>query len=316
MTKQALELRVRELCAESVALPGHGQTAQRHARLFAVGREDLSVVKLVEAHWDAVAILAEAGRQAEPGAVYGVWASEAPGAPLRLVSRAGGEYAIAGKKAFCSGGTMLDRALVTVVRAEHEEEHLLVDVDLRRAGARIAFDGSAWCTAAFALTETGAASFDDVMVPTDMVVGAAGFYLERAGFWHGACGPAACWAGGVAGLLDAAMLSRRSDPHTLAHLGAMRANVWGMQALLAAAGAEIDAAPEDRDAAYVRALELRHLIEQMATDTLRRFARAYGPQPLAMNEEVSRRYLEADLFLRQVHGERDLEALGNSRARS
>ena len=39
----------------------------------------------------------------------------------------------------------------------------------------------------------------------------------------------------------------------------------------------------DGTAAQIRALQLRHLIEQACTDTLQRFARAYGPHPLCMD---------------------------------
>jgi hypothetical protein len=111
-------------------------------------------------------------------------------------------------------------------------------------------------------------------------------------------------------LLDFAKASPRRDSHTLAHLGAMDANVWALQTLLQAAGQEIDLHPSDRPAAKIRALQLRHLIEHTCTDTLRRFARAYGPYPLSMDELVTRRYQEVDLFLRQSHAERDLEVLG------
>lgn len=55
---------------------------------------------------------------------------------------------------------------------------------------------------------------------------------------------------------------------------------------------------------------VRHLVEQACSDVLRRFARAYGPYPLAIHEETAQRYQELDLYLRQSHGERDLESLG------
>jgi hypothetical protein len=78
---------------------------------------------------------------------------------------------------------------------------------------------------------------------------------------------------------------------------------------LETSGREIDSeALEDRTA-KIQALRLRHLIEQASSDTLRRFARAYGPYPMSMNSEVSQRYMEADLYLRQSHAERDLETL-------
>jgi hypothetical protein len=65
--------------------------------------------------------------------------------------------------------------------------------------------------------------------------------------------------------------------------------------------------PHDRENAMIRALTVRHLVEQACTDVLRRLPRAYGPYPLAMEENISRRYQELDLYLRQSHAERDLE---------
>ena len=40
-------------------------------------------------------------------------------------------------------------------------------------------------------------------------MGTPGWYVERNGFWHGAVGPAACWAGRAAGLVDAAHVVSR-----------------------------------------------------------------------------------------------------------
>jgi hypothetical protein len=51
------------------------------------------------------------------------------------------------------------------------------------------------------------------------------------------------------------------------------------------------------------------LEEERCSDVLRRFARAYGPRPLAFNREASRRYRELDQYIRQSHAERDLESL-------
>jgi hypothetical protein len=55
-------------------------------------------------------------------------------------------------------------------------------------------------------------------------------------------------------------------------------------------------------------------VDQLASDTLQRFSRAYGPHPLAMDAAMSRRCAELHLFLRQCHAERDLEALGRAEA--
>ena len=297
--------RLAEIREERPPLPGGGSTSERHRRLMEVGREDLSVARLAEAHWDAVAILSEVGRAPAPGTLYGVWASEIPGKAL-LFEHSDGCYHITGTKMFCSGAGLVDRALVTVGLPEQR----LFEVDLRKNIESIVVDGSVWKTDAFRLTQTSTVTFNATELSLDALLGEAGWYLKRPGFWHGACGPAACWAGGVAGLLDRAMLSKKDDPHTLAHLAAIHANVWALESYLDTAGREIDKTPSDLCGAQIRALEVRHLVEQICLDILRRFARAYGPSPLSMEAEVLRRYYEADLYVRQSHGERDLEAIG------
>jgi alkylation response protein AidB-like acyl-CoA dehydrogenase len=201
---------------------------------------------------------------------------------------------------------LIDRALVTVGGLEQR----LVDIDLRQNSHLIQFDGSEWKTNAFRETRTDTGTFNQVPVSVGSFIGDPGWYLQRPGFWHGACGPAACWAGGAAGLVDYASRQSREDPHTIAHFGAMHASIWAALSYLDSAGHEIDACPEDQRQAMIRALTVRHLVEQACTEILRRLPRAYGPHPLAMDEDISRRYQELDLYLRQSHAERDLESLG------
>jgi hypothetical protein len=298
--------RLRSQFEEPPPLPGHGQTALRHARLWDAGLEDLSFARIAEAHWDAIAILAECGRASKPGTLYGVWASELPGHALHIDAN-GDALTVSGTKMFCSGTGLVDRALITV----GEPEKLLIEVDLIGAGTSVRYDASAWVTPAFRETNTGSVTFASRPVHSHDVLGKAGWYLDRPGFWHGACGPAACWAGGAEGLFQYAKANQRKDAHTLAHLGAMHSNIWTMRRCLEAAGREIDAEPADYAEAHVRALTVRHIVEKQCTDILRRFARAYGPFPLSMNADVSQRYYELDLYLRQSHAERDLESLGS-----
>jgi alkylation response protein AidB-like acyl-CoA dehydrogenase len=297
---------MKELAQIRIPIPGRGETATRHKILYEVGREDLSLARLAEAHWDAVAILAEAGREPDPDVLYGVWAAEIPGKQMSY--KGGGDgFTISGLKPFCSGAGIVDRALVTVALPEHR----LIDLDLRQTGESVSFDDSSWKTTAFAETKTATATFCNAEISKDDFVGGVGWYLSRPGFWHGACGPAACWAGGAAGLLDWALLQTRNDPHTRAHLGAIASSVWAVSSFLEKAGHEIDENPNNVLAAHVRALTLRHLIEQAGTDVLQRVPRAYGPYPLAMSDEVVTRHQELNLYLRQSHAERDLENLGS-----
>lgn len=102
----------------------------------------------------------------------------------------------------------MDRALVTV----GGPETLLIDVDLRANKASIEADLKVWETDAFRDTQTGSLSFIEARLAVDAQVGRPGWYLERPGFWHGACGPAACWVGGVAGSLSTRLPANVTTP--------------------------------------------------------------------------------------------------------
>jgi alkylation response protein AidB-like acyl-CoA dehydrogenase len=285
----------------NLPFPGCGDTAGRHWELAEIARNNLELGRLVEAHVDALAILHEAGRDPKPDALYGVWASEGK-AGLKV-----SEGAVSGEKGFCTGAGLVDCALVTVM----EPERRLLEIDLRVTSERIGFDASEWATDAFADTSTATTVFHDYPVYEANFVGPPGWYLERPGFWHGACGPASCWAGGAQGLIDYARKhARETNSHAMAHLGALEANEWQLRALLQAAGQEIDKNFENAQAASVRALSLRHLVEQSCTDTMLRFGRAFGPRPLAFDARIARRYHELSLYIRQSHAESDLEELG------
>jgi hypothetical protein len=302
-----LEAKLRRLYAEeSLALPfpGSGETALRHRKLAEIARQDLALARLAEAHVDALAILAEAGRQPHTG-LYGVWAAETPGQRLFIRSSDDG-LTLSGTKMFCTGGGLVDRALVTVCHPEAR----LVDVNLRSHPETIVFDHTGWKISAFADTRTATSHFSATPISEDDLIGSPDWYLTRPGFWHGACGPAASWAGGAMGLVDYALAQSRDDPQTLAHLGALSAGAWGLWAYLEQSGREIDENPDAAAAAMLRALSMRHLIEQTCSDILTRLGRAYGPRPLAFDPFVSKRHQELEIYIRQCHAERDLEALG------
>lgn len=300
-----LERRARDLLSRGrLAVPaiGSGRTAERHLALFEFGRESLSLAKIVEAHIDAAGILAEADRSAATGCLYAVWASEPPNGRLTLTKSAGG-YRLRGTKRYCTGASLVDRALVT---AHLGDALLLCDIPIP---TRTRADTSEWSTPAFAATETATLQFQNLPVPTDALVGSDDWYLNRPGFWHGAIGPAACWAGGAAGLRDRADRTvLRANPFAAAHLAAMNAAVWAMQALLLQSATEIDRNADGGAPAKTRALIVRHLIEQHCQQILQDFGRATGPGPLAFDAEVAQRVAELALFVRQSHAESDLVA--------
>lgn len=285
--------------------PGLGRTPARHRALWELGRKDLSLARIAEAHADALAILAEAGRSARPGALYGVWASDGPQSRVTATRSDHRGWRLHGVKQYCSGAAFATSALVT---AHADGAVLLFDVAIDHPGIRPL--PSTWASPALADTATAPVSFDEVLLPADSVVGEANWYLTRPGFWHGGIGPAACWAGGAQSLVDAAVAANRSDPHSRAHVGALQAASFGMSAVLEQAGREIDADPHDeRGHARTRALKVRHLIERWCTEILDRFGRATGPQLLCFDAQIARQHMALTVYIRQCHAERDLETI-------
>ncbi|WP_158412461.1 hypothetical protein [Ilumatobacter nonamiensis] len=286
--------------------PGGGATSDRHRALIELARTyPVGVARLAEAHCDAMSILAEAGCEPVGGALYGVWASAGSAAWDPATST------ISGTKPFCSGLGIVERALVTVVDDTGGQRLLDVAVDPTDS---LELDTAVWATAALSDTATGDVHFAGHPVADHRIVGPSGWYLDRVGFWHGACGPAACWAGAAIGLVDAAERFDGSDPHRRAQTGALEASAWGLQALFDSAGLQIDASPRDRAAAEHRARSLRHLSERMCADVLDRFGRAFGPRPFTTEATVARRFADTHLYLRQHHGERELGEIGSRRS--
>ena len=266
------------------------------------GAADLSFARIAEAHTDATAILAECRRPVRSGGLYGVWASDAPPSRVTCERLTSGEWRIEGIKQFCSGAAFVDAALVT---AHHADGIFLFDLPVK--DSRVTLQPSAWASPAFADTSTTAVQFHGMVVPDEKRLGEAGWYLNRAGFWHGSIGPAACWAGGAQALIEAASALNRRDPHSRAHVGALQSSAWQLNAILEQAGREIDADPKDGSAtARTRGLKVRHLIERCCTEVLDRFGRATGPHLLAYDSHIVRQHQALALYIRQCHGERDL----------
>ena len=280
-------------------VPGGGDTRARLSALRDIAAADLELARLAEAHHDAHAIAAELGATLVDGALYGVWAASGPD-PLTATQSAGGHH-LTGTLPWCSGIGIVDRALVTA-------GDRLFDVAVAdgTAGDSIA----PWASPAFAVTGTGSMRFD-VEVGPDAQVGGAGSYLARPGFWHGAICVAACWAGGASGLVARHLDGwRRDDSHAVARLGSALAWTDVLDAVLDRAAVEIDAWPSDAVAAQSRARRVRHVIERTCSRIVDDLGVGAGPQPLAFDGPILERTQQLQLYIRQCHGERDIEPVG------
>jgi hypothetical protein len=294
--------------AARLPLPGQGDTWARFDALSRWSAQDLSLGRLVEGHADALGILAEAGMEpAASGAIYGVWAarSSSEGTTARLESDG---WHLAGKKPFCSGSDLLERALVT---AETTDGYRLFDVDVARQV--VSTDPDSWQAVGMADSRSETVRFGGPAIPGDRAVGAAGFYLSRPGFWFGAVGVAACWYGGAAGLVE--HLRRTLDPQSsdlvLSEFGHALAHVEVIRRVLKDASEEIDADPKDeRGRGRVRAHVVRHAVHHGALRVLEHVAAAGGARPLCHDRAQGQRAADLYVYLAQHHGPADAVDLG------
>jgi alkylation response protein AidB-like acyl-CoA dehydrogenase len=284
--------------------PGSKETRTRFRCLVELGAHDLSLARLAESHTNAIAILREAGREPEPRALYGVWATQSVTRVLRAECTSQG-WLLHGELANCPGVSSVDRALI-VARLP---EPMLFEVP-RSALSRIEVDVSR--AVGMAAADSCNVHLEKCQLPLDAFVGSPGFYSSRRGYWAGEIGVAACWLGGAVGLYRT-FLNHRSetvgDAHAHAHLGAAYASLATAGQVLHDAAAAIDAG-ENAAALQRRALWTRHVVEQCCLSVLDHVGRALGDSPIMFDKAQAHRVADLPVYLRQCQAERDLAALG------
>ncbi len=288
-------------------LPGRGDTWERFEILASLAEEDLSLARLGEGHADALTILDEAGSSRHSEASYGVWAARSRAGGLTATRVVGG-WKLAGRKPFCSGSGMVDRALVT---AEAPDGYRLFDVDI----AEVVVDAipDSWPAVGMADSLSETLIFGGPVVSEDDAVGPPGFYTDRPGFWFGACGVAACWFGGARGLVAGVVGRLGSDPGEVVLMEIGKA-VGGLQAMgdaLKSAATAIDVDPEDKlGHARPRAMAVRQIVHDSSSAILRQTAAAGGARPLCHDAGQARRAADLYVYLAQHHEGADAVSLG------
>lgn len=317
----ALEM-LPELTA-GVPLPGAGSTAAYLAVLAGLGAGDLTVARVVEPHLDGLAILGQAGvdaqgplaldpgprRRAHPvrpdSRSWGVFAAEGPGVRLTAAADASG-WTLSGTKPWCSLADRLSHAVVTAHTGSDTRRAFAVD--LRHPGVRA--DAVPWVSRGLAEVVSGPVAFEDVpAVP----VGDDDWYLTRPGFAWGGIGVAAVWYGAACALADrlrTATGARTPDQVALSHLGATDAALYAAGCVLQDAAAAIDAGRAIGQDGSILAVRVRSVCAAVAEDVLTRVGHALGPAPLTFDEEHARRVADLTVYVRQHHAERDLARLG------
>ena len=291
-----------------LALAGAGATWRRFEVLSSWASRDLSVARLAEGHVDALAILAEAEMEPfDPAATYGVWAARSRHGGTSA-TRAPGGWRLVGRKEFCSGSGLIDRALVT---ADTTEGYRLFDVALEEHVAST--DHDSWPAVGMADSVSETLEFAGPVIPESRAVGRPDFYTQRPGFWFGATGVAACWYGGAVGLVNNLINSLAAEPneHVLADVGSAVSELVAMREVLKGAADAIDRDPMDlEERAHYRALVARQVVHDAATRVLVHVGSGGGARPLCHDIEQSRRAADLFVYLSQHHGGTDTAELG------
>jgi alkylation response protein AidB-like acyl-CoA dehydrogenase len=291
-----------------LALPGCGHTLERWSVLARVAEVNLTVARVLEAHTDALAILAEAGLEPEIGTTWGVFAAEAPGNAVHADTR-DGSITLTGTKPWCSLGGEVDRALVT---AHVGEDRGLYQVDLTQPQVHV-HPSERWVARGLRAVVSVPIEFDRAPATP---VGEPGWYLRRNGFAWGGIGVAACWYGASVGLAAAVFASaaRRSGELAALHAGIVDVALHAARAVLCDAARAIDSGTVDDP--ELLALRARTVVAEAAERILHQAGHALGPAPLGFDADHAARVADLAIYVRQHHGERDLAAIGARVTRS
>ena len=283
---------------------GGGRTKERFARLRSLARTNMSLARLVEADADARAIATELGvLLIDPTVSYGVWAATG-GRKLHVRHVGNGAVKVSGPQPWCGGATVVRRALLVIDRDTKVD---LIDVETK--GCHI--DTSPWQAKAFADLGTATVHFEGTH--GHLLRAPVGDYSNRPGFWHGAIGVAACWAGGLQSLVDHHVGQwTRADDHSSAQLGAAMSELAQTMAILEWAADDIDRDPDDVSQARNRAEWVRYCVERSCTRAIEHLEIGAGPAPLVETASIIERTEQLRIVLRQTHGLRDVENLGRT----
>jgi hypothetical protein len=207
--------------------PGDPETAEANvailASLYAVGRRDLPLGRLLEGHFDAVQIVRRYGSPPQVaalrdalagGARLGVWNAGLAGEPLRLDD----DGRLGGGKSYASGAGVLSHALVTA-QAAAGTRLLLLDL----AAVPPTIDRGWWRVTGMQRSETHQVRWNAAAVPDEASIGGPDVYAREPFFSGGALRFVAVHAGGVAAVFDHARAhlveaGRADDPFQAARL--------------------------------------------------------------------------------------------------
>lgn len=311
------ELRRRGLLAEPPIAPAE---MPRLLRLLAVvGRGDLSVGRIFEGHVNALSLILDSGsvaqarrfrRAAADGGVFGVWNTDLPGEPLRIV-----DGAFVGRKSFASGIDGLSHAIVTVGGPGDdaaERRMYVVPTDALRV------DRSWWRPLGMRASGSHVADFTGLRVAPDWALGQPGDYVRQPWFSAGAIRFLAVQVGGMHALLDTATrhltgAGRAGNPyqaHRLARMGVAVETGYLWLDRAAVAWAEAAREPDAAEYLLASANGARLAVEETALAVLEEAERAIGAAGMIAPHPFERQMRDLRTYLRQPNPDGAAAAFG------
>ncbi len=286
-------------------LPRDPQTPAEHLDilrpLYAMGRRDLPLGRLLEGHVDAVQIVQRYGTPDQiaglrdrlaAGAMLGVWNAGLPGEPLLLT---GGR--LQGGKSYASGAGVLTHALVT---AQAEAGTQLVLLDL--AAVPPAVDEGWWRTTGMQRSQTHQVRWSGVALDEQAGIGAANAYTGEPFFSGGALRFVAVHAGGVAGLFDRTRdhllaTDRADDPFQAARMARLFTLADGAAAVVR--GTAVDWFDLADDARLARVAAARMAVYDAAVEAIGVAQEAVGLAGHFVDHPLSALLADLAVYLRQ-----------------
>jgi alkylation response protein AidB-like acyl-CoA dehydrogenase len=275
--------------------------------LVQVGRGNLSVGRVLEAHINTLHLAARYGTTAQwektrhaahEGCLFALWVTDPSGGGL-LMQRHGSMIRLTGTKQFCSAAGHANGTLLTAHDSNGDRWMLIVPLGIGEAVTSLPSPLSGMRAAV-----TGVVDFTSCDVAADCVLGQPGDYLREPDFSAGAWRGSAVALGGLIALLDHAVAHLRDSgridsPHTQARLGEAfiareTARNWVRSIARAAEDPTLDA--EQR----VATVNLgRIAVESACLDAMRLVQRSVGLSSFRQGTPVERICRDLTTYLRQ-----------------
>jgi alkylation response protein AidB-like acyl-CoA dehydrogenase len=278
--------------------PPLGRADELAALLTLVGQGNLSVGRILEAHINALRLIARYGTPREDGRLYGLWVTDPPTNFLRM-RRTGNRISLTGSKQFCSAAGHANGAVVTA-RDDNGDTNMLV-VPLG-SGEKVTPLPSPLQGMRAAVT--GAVDFTGCEIAADALLGEPGDYLREPEFSAGAWRGSAVASGGLVALVEHAVMQLRESgrldsPHTQARIGqAIIARETCRLWVQAAARIAEDSAADTSHRITTVGLA-RIAVETACLDAMRLIQRSLGLSAFRQGTPIERICRDLSTYLRQ-----------------